>query len=164
MLLANVFLQVDVSDRWQWLSDVMGGYSVCLAYHALTSQDPPVLHISENLLWHAQVPLKVSILAWRLLRDRLSTKGNLLGRGIITDVNSSCLAGCGQVETAQHLFLHCDISSSLWRQVQYWIGVSGVDHQSIPEHFVQFSYYLGGLKGRRSFYSTLASLYLASLE
>jgi len=90
-------------------------------------------------------------LAWRLLRDRLPIKNNLLGRDIITGASTSCLAGCGQVETAQHLFLQCDISSSLWQQVQSWIGVFGVDHQSISNHFVQFTYYCGGLRERRSF-------------
>jgi len=37
MLLSNVILQVDVSDRWQWLSDVVRGYLVRSAYHFLTS-------------------------------------------------------------------------------------------------------------------------------
>jgi len=152
MLLSNVILQVDVSDRWQWLPDVVGGYSVRSAYHLLTSQDPPLLHTSENLIWHTKVPVKVSILAWRLLRDRLPTKDNLLSRGIITGDIISCLAGCGHVETIQHLFLHCDISSSLWQQVRLWIGVVGVDHQSIPDHFVHFTNYYGGLKEHRSFW------------
>ncbi|GAU18664.1 hypothetical protein TSUD_124970 [Trifolium subterraneum] len=30
-----------------------------------------------DLIWHKHVPLKVSIVAWRLLRDRLPTKDNL---------------------------------------------------------------------------------------
>jgi hypothetical protein len=31
-----------------------------------------------KLIWHPQVLLKVSIFVWRLLRDRLPTKANLL--------------------------------------------------------------------------------------
>jgi len=114
MLLSNVLLQVNVSDNWQWLPDVVGGYSVRSAYQVPTSQDSPTLHISESLIWHSKASLKVSILVWRLLRDRLPTKNNLLACGIITGANTSCLAGCGQVETAQHLFLHCGLSGSLW--------------------------------------------------
>ncbi|CAJ2641136.1 unnamed protein product [Trifolium pratense] len=35
---------------------------------------------ADNLIWHSQVSLKVSISAWRLLRDRLPTKDNLVTR------------------------------------------------------------------------------------
>ena len=61
------------------------------------------------LIWHKQVPLKVSIFAWRLLRNRLRTRSNLLDRGIISDVDAGCLAGCAHMETSQHLFLSCDL-------------------------------------------------------
>jgi hypothetical protein len=79
----------------------------------LTTQDSSVLDDSENLICHSQAPLKVSILAWRLLRDRLPTKINLLTRGIISADDISCVAGCRHVEDAQHLFLHCDTFGSL---------------------------------------------------
>ncbi|PNX57544.1 cysteine-rich receptor-like protein kinase, partial [Trifolium pratense] len=32
----------------------------------------------EQFIWHPQVPLKVSVFAWRLLRDRLPTKSNIV--------------------------------------------------------------------------------------
>jgi hypothetical protein len=38
----------------------------------------------EEIIWHKQVPLKVYIFVWRLLRDRLSIKTNLVTRDIIT--------------------------------------------------------------------------------
>jgi len=63
-----------------------------------------MLDATEKLIWHTQVPLKVSILAWRLLRDRLPTKNNLHTRGIIAEADMYCVAGCGQVETANHFF------------------------------------------------------------
>jgi hypothetical protein len=58
-LLSSVIVQVDVPDHWQWLPDVVGGYSVHSSYQVLTTQDPPMQHTSENLIWHSQVPLKV---------------------------------------------------------------------------------------------------------
>jgi hypothetical protein len=39
---------------------------------------------------------------------QLPTKFNLLHRGIIQANESSCVAGCGIIETAQHLFITCD--------------------------------------------------------
>ncbi|GAU26610.1 hypothetical protein TSUD_102170 [Trifolium subterraneum] len=61
-----------------------------------------------------QVPLKVSILAWRLLRDRLPTKANLVTRDILSSEVHYGVSGCGGVESAQHLFLSCSTFGSLW--------------------------------------------------
>ncbi|GAU41193.1 hypothetical protein TSUD_26180 [Trifolium subterraneum] len=76
--------------------------------------DPVTLHAADDLIWHPQVPLKVSILAWRLLRDRLPTKGNLVTRGILSPEAHFCVSGCGAVESAQHLFLSYSTFGQLW--------------------------------------------------
>ncbi|PNY16833.1 hypothetical protein L195_g013560 [Trifolium pratense] len=48
---------------------------------SLSAFDFSAVFTAANLIWHKQVPLKVPVLAWRLLRDRLPTKSNLaLGR------------------------------------------------------------------------------------
>jgi len=150
-LLSNVLFQPIVSDIWQWHPDIAGGYSVRLGYEILTSLDYHVLDDAAKLIWHPQVALKVSILAWCMPRDRLPTKNNLHARGIIAEADRYCVAGCGQVETVNHLFLHCDTFGSIWQQVRFWLGFSGVDNQNLADHFHQFTYYLGGLKTRRSF-------------
>jgi hypothetical protein len=79
--------RVQSSDRWQWQPDPDKGYSVHDVYQLMTSQDSVTLDAAEDLIWHAPVPLKVSIFAWRLLRDKLPTKANLVSRGIISAVD-----------------------------------------------------------------------------
>ena len=91
-MLSNVTLQSHVSDIWQWHLDIARGYSVRTGYQLLTSQEPPILDVSDNLIWHARVPLEVSILAWCFLRDRLPTKINLLNRDIISVADTYCSA------------------------------------------------------------------------
>ncbi|KAK2399107.1 hypothetical protein QL285_048972 [Trifolium repens] len=66
--------------------------------------------------------LKVYIFAWRLLRDWLPTKTNSVARCIISPEAHLCVAGCGDIESAQHLFLSCSIFGSLWSLVRSWIG------------------------------------------
>jgi hypothetical protein len=56
------------------------------------------LDAGEELIWHRQVSLKVSIFAWRLLRDRLPTKIKMVARGIITPASVLCVSGYGGVE------------------------------------------------------------------
>ncbi|PNX77400.1 hypothetical protein L195_g033366, partial [Trifolium pratense] len=75
-----------------------------------------------------QVPLKVSILAWRLLRDRLPTKTNLVTRCIISADARYCVSG-----------------------FRAWIGSMAVDANNLPDHYVQFTQSVGGQRARQSF-------------
>lgn len=104
-----------------------------------------------DLVWHNQVSSKVSIFVWRLIRDRLPTKSNLVIRDIISSESRFCVSGCGQVESAQHLFLTCSTFGSLWQLVRSLIGLSGADTQVLSDHFNQFIYSKCGLKARYSF-------------
>jgi hypothetical protein len=150
-LLLTVTVQVDSPDRWHWRLDPVSGYSVRDAYQILTSQDAVTTGAADDLLWHRQVPLKVSIFSWRLLRDRLPTKANLVTRGIISPNLHLCVTGCGGVETAQHLFLTCSTFGPLWAMVRSWIGFSAVYAHNLSDHFLQFTYSASSLRSRRSF-------------
>ncbi|GAU47231.1 hypothetical protein TSUD_107670 [Trifolium subterraneum] len=150
-LLLNFSFQVQSVDSWQWQPDLDTGYSVCGAYQLLTSQDSVTLGEVETLIWHKQVPLNVSICAWRLLRDRLPPRANLVSRGIISPEAHFCVSGCGDIETAQHLFFTCGIFGTLWSAVRLWIGFSSVDHQNPSDHFLHFVSVLGERRARRSF-------------
>ncbi|GAU10634.1 hypothetical protein TSUD_421120, partial [Trifolium subterraneum] len=138
-------------DRWLWRPDVDGGYTVRGAYQLLTAQDAVPLDATTGLIWHPQVPLKVSILAWRLLRDRLPTKVNLSYRGILPAGDSLCVSGCGAVESAQHVFLSCSTFGCLWSLVRSWVGSASVTEQTLSDHFIQFTTSAGGTRARRSF-------------
>lgn len=74
----------------------------------------------------------------------LSTKANLVARGILASDAQVCVSGCGEVETAQHLFVSCPIFRDLWHHVRQWIVVSGVDPFDIAYHFLQFTYIFRG--------------------
>jgi hypothetical protein len=50
VLLSNVSLQSHVSDTWQWLPDIVGGYSVSTGHQVLISQEPSILDVSDNLI------------------------------------------------------------------------------------------------------------------
>jgi len=49
----------------------------------LTTDGSDTVDEVSDLIWHRYVPLKVSILAWRLLINRLPTKTNLMARGML---------------------------------------------------------------------------------
>jgi len=91
------------------------------------------------------------IFFWRLLRDRLPTKANLIRRGVISPEAGLCVSGCGTLESAQHLFLSCSTFATLWPMVRDWIGFLGVDTNVMTDHFVQFVHSTGGNKVVQSF-------------
>ncbi|MCH80569.1 70 kDa peptidyl-prolyl isomerase [Trifolium medium] len=105
----------------------------------------------STFLWHKQVPAKVSVLAWRLVRNRLPTKDNLVAHHIIHPDSQFCVTGCGGLETTHHLLLSCLVFAPLWRLVRAWIGISTTDPNTLQDHLVQFTYSVGGSQSRRSF-------------
>jgi hypothetical protein len=125
------------------------------AYQILSTKEATLNDETIDLVWHKQVLLKVSILAWRLLRDRLPTKQNLLRRGIIQPADINCVAGCGNIESLVHMFIHCDIFGALWQHVRNWLGISGADPFHIHARFIQFTNALGTSRSRRSFMQLL---------
>jgi hypothetical protein len=125
--LFDIVLQPSVVDQWLWRHDPGGGYSVRGAYTLLTIRTASDAAALTDLLWHKQVLLKVSVLAWRLLRNRLPTWDNLVRRHIITPDSQLCVTGCGGVETTHHMFLSCPIFASLWHLIRGWVGVSVAD-------------------------------------
>ncbi|CAJ2638568.1 unnamed protein product [Trifolium pratense] len=150
--LLTIILQAHSFDRWQWRPEPDTGYSVRGAYKLLTSHVSVTLDDADNLIWHPQVPLKVSIFAWRLLRDRLPTRVNLVTRGVLSSTAHSCVFGCGEAESAYHLFISCITVDSLWDLVRSWIGISLVEFTTLlRDHFVQFVLSAGGSRARRSF-------------
>ncbi|KAK2394241.1 hypothetical protein QL285_056095 [Trifolium repens] len=106
---------------------------------------------AKKPIWHPQIPLKVSIFAWRLLRDRLPTKVNLITRGILSTAAHLCVSGCSEAESTHHLFISCGTFGSLWALVSSWIGIPVVEYTSLRDHFVQFTYSAGDSRACRSF-------------
>jgi hypothetical protein len=143
-LLYDFVLQPNVVDQWLWRYDPGGGYTVRGAYSLLTCTDAPDEALTTSLVWHKQVPVKVSVLAWRLFRNRLPTKDNLVKRHIIASNAHFCVTGCGGVETAHHLFLSCPVFAQLWSLIRSWVGISSADPWLIHDHFIQFTYSAGG--------------------
>ncbi|CAJ2662242.1 unnamed protein product [Trifolium pratense] len=142
-LLLTISLQALSLDRWQWRLDPDAGYTVRGAYQVLISHVLVTMDAADNLVWHPQVPLKVSIFAWRLLRDRLPTRVNLVTRRVLSSTASTCVFGCHEAESAHHLFISCRIVSSLWDLVRAWIGIPLVDSSTLRGHFTLFTFSAG---------------------
>ena len=98
--------------------DILDGYTMKGAYHILTTPVTTIdVDATRDLVWHKQVLLKASLVAWRLLKDRLPTKTNLQHRGLLQVDAIRCVSGCGTEESASHLFIHSKEFGSLWQHI-----------------------------------------------
>ena len=149
LLLENINLHVTRNDRL-WRLDSSSSYTVRSAYKFLNEQFHIASEVQLPFISHKDVPLKVVLFAWRLFRDRLSTKDNLFRRRIIDVDAQSCVGGCGLVETSPHLFLHCTFFGSVWNHIYQWVDVSAVMSDNVAYHFLQFSHIGGAVKSRQS--------------
>jgi hypothetical protein len=139
-LLCNIILQDSVQDSWRWTLNPNHGYSVKEAYRYITDSGAMVDRSQVDDVWSNHIPSKVSLLGWRLLRNRLPTKDNLVRRGILSLTDGNCVAaGCNVLETASHLFMHCNVSDSLWSNVRCWLGIDLVYPAELRHHFIQFT-------------------------
>ena len=71
------------TDSWVWKPEPSGQYSTRSAYLLLLegAADQTVDEALEDL-WQLKIPLKATIFAWRLIKDRIPTKGNLRRRQV----------------------------------------------------------------------------------
>jgi hypothetical protein len=146
-LLAGFSLSSDRQDSWRWIPGTAGIFSVksCYSFLLETRQDEgiddEVLH-ALKILWRNDVPSKVLFFGWRLLLERLPTRGALSHRGILNNPNDlHCIFCLQNVEDCDHLFFNCPFSKSVWDLVYHWIGrsvVTGTTTINGRHHFSRF--------------------------
>ncbi|XP_058757835.1 uncharacterized protein LOC131631064 [Vicia villosa] len=85
------------------------------------------------------MPSKVKVFAWRMLKDRIPTRMQLLHRNII-EVNEDCccVLGCSAIEDVQHLFLDCGKMRTVWINIYRWLGIHVDFTVDCGNHLLQF--------------------------
>jgi len=149
--LSNIVLQLTHPDRWIWHLHASSSYNVTIAYNHMltsTSNNVVVTHITD--IWNKEVPLKISLFAWRLLRDRLPTTDNLIKRHILHLNAQLCVGGGGTIEDAKHLFLFCDFFGKLWYGISHWLGYNIVFPENVTGHLYQFGTFSGFSNSKHS--------------
>jgi len=134
VLLSSIFLQDNMNDKWIWHLHVSLKYNVTSVYNILTSRVSSSTHDHNTYFWHKEVPLKVNIFVWRLLRNRLPTTDNLIRCRILQSNTHYCSSGCGSSEDIDHLFLSCDFYEQIWYDIYNWLGIVTVKPAHVKDH------------------------------
>lgn len=73
-------------------------------------------------MWASPAPLKVVAFAWRVFLNRIPSKDNLALRNVLPPEASLLCVMCDrEEESAIHLFLHCEVATSVWLKLMLWL-------------------------------------------
>ncbi|GJS76418.1 RNA-directed DNA polymerase, eukaryota [Tanacetum coccineum] len=115
-LVASAILS-NSNNRWVWLLDSSGEYSVSLARSYIDDLLLPT--VGSPTRWVKVVPIKINIFAWKVCLDKLPTRLNLSLRGI--DIPSIICPICSLAgESCSHILFSCSMARLLWRKVVRW--------------------------------------------
>jgi hypothetical protein len=95
----------------------------------------------------------VAAFSWSLLLDRIPTLANLAYRHILDPEASLLCVLCGrEVETSTHLFLHCDVSSLIWRGILNWLEINFVTPHNLCTQFDCWNGEVGSKRLKKGFW------------
>jgi hypothetical protein len=77
----------------------------------------------QLFVWNGLIPLKVSVLEWRIMQNRIPTKDNLVKRGVLIESQKLCTFGCGKDENVSHVFNECKLAEEVWQQILNWLNI-----------------------------------------
>ncbi|XP_035843953.1 uncharacterized protein LOC110931403 [Helianthus annuus] len=121
-LLQSVDL-VDRADRWLWSGVGSIGFSVGAVKRLFFIN----LDFSSRFVWDwcKWLPKKCNLFAWRAELDRIPTREALKKRGVQIEDDSCPLCNL-EVESVDHLFTSCGVTSVIWQKVQAWCKSSNL--------------------------------------
>lgn len=112
----NLFLSIthgvsldDQVDKVVWALEKNKCFTTKSLYRLLTFQG--VRCNSSDLIWKANIPLKVKIFLWQMRHDRLQTNACLSRKG---NKRSDRCCLCGKVEEVDHIFFNCSYARYAW--------------------------------------------------
>ncbi|CAA7020616.1 unnamed protein product [Microthlaspi erraticum] len=115
------------SDSYLWLPTKSGEYTAKTGYYAAMEREAePHLHQTPNHLnwdtdiWQTKVSPKLKVFQWKIVQEALPIGENLLNRGIL---DNACCVYCGELETTEHLFLHCEFVQKVWNLAPFSINI-----------------------------------------
>jgi len=73
-------------------------------------------------LWRINIPTRIAVFAWRLIRDRLPTR-QILQRRQVQLTEMLCLFCKIKEEGASHLFFHCSKIQPIWWKTMSWLHI-----------------------------------------
>ena len=126
-------------DSYIWKGSSSGRYAASLyCKYMLNAQ------VSDKelwkMVWMGLAPPKVEVFCWRLVRERIATKDQLVKRGLLERRQAVCVFCNTEMESVDHLFFSCHSSWKIWMHFCSMWGVDWVMHNQ-PSRAIASWYY-----------------------
>lgn len=82
--------------------------------------------VDWDFIWKLKVPQKIKLFLWKVHLNVLYTKAFLESRSISIEDSSSCAFCEPDKETVVHIFIKCEVATSLWNQMFQWWQINPV--------------------------------------
>ncbi|GJS64070.1 RNA-directed DNA polymerase, eukaryota [Tanacetum coccineum] len=104
-------------DSWEFTPCASRKFSVKAFRNIYTSSTTTMTQ--DQTRWNKCIPIKININSWRVANERLPTRVNLDRRGI--DLHSVRCPVCDDdLETENHIFVHCATAKQIWTDILKW--------------------------------------------
>ncbi|XP_013650763.1 uncharacterized protein LOC106355336 [Brassica napus] len=100
-------------DSYVWLTSSSGVYSAKSGYYVATAMEIIDSTANQNYYkatWRCKTSPKLHLFLWKIAQGALALGENLAKRGLVSNVTCR---HCGELETAEHIFLHCHFTRQI---------------------------------------------------
>lgn len=143
VLAARLNKMISIKSYYEWLCSFF--------FFAGTGEGLDIIKVEAyKKLWRNDVLLKVIIVTWILLLDKVATREALFRRGILVSTRDLCCVFCfKEIKTASHLFCRCEVMRKIWSLVLLWLDTDEDQYDCVVSSFLEFGRKLKGKKRRR---------------
>nr|GEW38356.1 RNA-directed DNA polymerase, eukaryota [Tanacetum cinerariifolium] len=123
-------------DRWRCDLSGDGDFSVKVIRNYIDDMFMP--SHSEPSRWVRYISIKINVFAWRARRDCLSTRVNLMRRGVTLD-SVNCPLCNSDEEDIHHVLFRCEVATTVMRRVCRWLALDWQPWSSFSDWNAWFS-------------------------
>ncbi|XP_071695223.1 uncharacterized protein [Rutidosis leptorrhynchoides] len=143
-LIRHVSLDLDKEDTILWVHSVDKVYSVAEGVRVMLESNLDKEFDWVKIVWNKLVPSKIAIFHWLAIQGGVPVKEVLSFLHFLRDGSNDKCGWCtSEVESIDHLLLHCPWSHNVWSALFAWWNVVWVMPSSIIDFFIECFHGLG---------------------
>ncbi|KAM7461588.1 hypothetical protein LguiA_029716 [Lonicera macranthoides] len=136
-----------MDGKWVWKAHIFGVFSCKSFLESLLDSTEELKFPHFDFIWKSSLPTKIKIFNWLAVLGKINTLVRLQNRRPHLSISPSCCVLCQKAgESADHLLLHCELSSRIWAKAFICFGFEGAVPSSWSD-FIGICWFLIGSSG-----------------